>query len=131
MAETPEASDHTSIKERLVPRFDLAQAIQSQIDSGYLRQFPVSLKPLLNFEGNQRNERQHGILFSLQDYLELVDYTGRVIHPSKRGFIPENTPPILMRLGLTPDEWLEEACQFEARYAQNRRAEQGRRRRAA
>jgi hypothetical protein len=89
------------------------------------------LKPLLNFEGNQRNEVQRGILFSLQDYLELVDYTGRVIHPSKRGYIPERIPPILFRLGLSPDEWLQEACEFEARYAQNRRAEQGRRRAAA
>ena len=131
MAETPETSAHTSIKERLAPQLDLAKAIQSQIDSGYLRQFAVSLKPLLNFEGNQRNERQHGILFSLQDYLELVDYTGRVIHPNRRGHISKNTPPILTRLGLSSDEWLEEACEFEARYAQNRRAEQGRRRRAA
>ena len=131
MAEAPEASDHTSIKERLVPQLDLAQAIQSQIESGTLRQFPVPLKPLADFEGNQRNEIQHGILFNLQDYLELVDYTGRVIHPTKRGYIPENTPPILTRLGLSPDEWLDEACEFEACYVRNRRAEQGRRRRAA
>ncbi|MEX1227209.1 MAG: hypothetical protein WEB64_10695 [Marinobacter sp.] len=62
---------------------------------------------------------------------ELVDYTGRVIHPSKRGYIPDDTPPILQRLGLSQDEWLQEACEFEARYTQNQRAEQGRRRRAA
>ena len=131
MAETPESSDHTSIKERLTPQIDLAQAIQNQSDSGYLRRFPVSLKPLLNFEGNERNDLQCGILFSLRDYLELVDYTGRIIHPSKRGYIPDTKPPILTRLGLSPDEWLREACEFEARYAQNLRAEQGRRRRAA
>ncbi|SFR42593.1 hypothetical protein SAMN05216203_0196 [Marinobacter daqiaonensis] len=131
MADTPEDSDHTSIKERLKPQFDLAEAIQSQIDSHYLRPFPVSLKPLLNFEGSHRDEIQRGILFSLQDYLELVDYTGRVIHPSKRGHISETTPPILNRLGFSREEWLQEACEFEARYARNHRAEQGRRRRAA
>lgn len=131
MAETPESSDHTSIKERLAPQINLAQAIQNQLDSGYLRQFPVSLKPLLNFEGNERDGVQRGILFSLRDYLELVDYTGRLIHLTKRGAIPAHTPPILVRLGLTPDEWLQEACEFEARYARNQRAEQGRRRRAA
>ncbi|MEX1227213.1 MAG: transposase [Marinobacter sp.] len=131
MAGTPEESDHTSIKERLKPQFDLAQAIQNQLDAGYLRQFHISLKPLLNFEGNQRNQVQRGILFSLWDYIELVDYTGRVIHPSKRGYIPDDTPPILQRLGLSQDEWLQEACEFEARYTQNQRAEQGRRRRAA
>ncbi|MCK7544633.1 transposase [Marinobacter bryozoorum] len=68
MAETPESSDHTSIKERLAPQFDLVQAIQNQLDSGYLRQFPVSLKPLLNFEGNERNDLRRGIMFSLRDY---------------------------------------------------------------
>lgn len=107
MADRPEDSDHTSIKERLDPQFNLTQAIQSQIDSHYLRRFSVSLKPLLNFEGSYRNEVQQGILFSLRDYLELVDYTGRVIHPSKRGHIPESSPPILNRLGLSPDEWLQ------------------------
>ncbi|WP_328185151.1 transposase [Marinobacter sp. OP 3.4] len=131
MAETPETSDHTSIKERLMPRFDLGQAIQKQMDSGYLRQFPVSLKPLLTFEGNQRNDVVRGILFSLQDYLELVDYTGRVIHPTKRGHIAEDLPSILTRLGLSPEEWLEEACGFEVRYARNQRAELGWRRRVA
>lgn len=105
MAETPESSDRTSTKERLAPQINLAQAIQNQLDSGYLRQFPVSLKPLLNFEGSERDGVQRGILFSLRDYLELVDYTGRLIHPAKRGTIPAHTPPILARLGLTPDEW--------------------------
>lgn len=131
MAETPEASDHTSIKERLAPQFDLAQAILNQLNSRYLRQFPVSLKPLLSFEGDEKNGLQRGILFSLRDYLELVDYTGRIIHPTKRGAIPVSLPPILSRLGLSQDEWLSEACEFEARYTQNQRAEQGRRRRAA
>lgn len=130
-AETPEESNHTSIRERLKPQFDLEQAIQNQMNSGCLRQFPVSLKPLLHFDGNQKKEIQRGILFSLQNYLELVDYTGRVIHPSKRGYIPEAVPPILNRLGLSPKEWLQEACEFEARYAQNQRADQSRRRRAA
>ena len=43
----------------------------------------------------------------------------------------EYAPPVLDRLALAPQEWLQEACEFEARYAQNLRAEQGRRRRAA
>ena len=86
---------------------------------------------MLSFEGDEKNGLQRGILFSLRDYLELVDYTGRIIHPTKRGAIPVSLPPILSRLGLSQDEWLSEACEFEARYAQNQRAEQGRRRRAA
>ncbi|GGY81498.1 transposase [Marinobacter zhanjiangensis] len=131
MAETPETSDYTSIKERLSPRFDLAEAIQSQSEQLFLKQFPLPLKPLLNFEGAIRNESQMGILFSLSDYLELVDFTGRIIHPNKRGHIPEHQPPILKRLELSTEEWLAEATEFEDRYHDNRRAHLDRRRSAA
>ena len=131
MAETPETSDHTSIKERLAPTFDLSEAIHRQVEQLFLKQFPVPLKPLLNFEEAVRNEPQRGILFSLNDYLELVDYTGRIIKPGKRGSIPEHLPPILGRLELTPDDWLVEATEFEARYQDNRRAHLDRRRSAA
>ena len=131
MAETPEASDHTSIKERLVPRFNLTEAIQAQTEQQFLNHFPVSLKPLLQFEGAIKNEPQHGILFTLEDYLALVDYTGRMIRPGKRGHITEHTPPILQRLGLNSDEWLTEATQFETRYRGNQRAHLNRRQRSA
>jgi hypothetical protein len=131
MAETPEASDHTSIRERLTHPFNLTQAIQAQTEQQFLNDFPVPLKPLLQFEESIRNEPQHGILFTLEDYLALVDYTGRLIHPTKRGSIAEHTPPILQRLGLSPDEWLTEATEFEARYRDNQRAHLKRRRSAA
>lgn len=131
MADTPETSDHTSIKERLAPTFNLSEAIQTQTEQLFLRQFPVALKPLINFEEAVRNEPQRGILFSLNDYLELVDYTGRMVKPGKRGSIPDHLPPILSRLELTTDEWLAEATEFEARYQDNRRAHLDRQRSAA
>lgn len=40
------------------------------------------------------------------DYLELVDWSGRAVHPDKRGKIPDETPPILERLGIRPDRLL-------------------------
>ncbi|WP_166253682.1 transposase [Marinobacter salicampi] len=131
LADTPESSDHTSIKERLTPRFSLAAAIQAQKEQQFLNQFSTALKPLLHFEGAVRNEPQLGILFSLREYLELVDYTGRTARPGKRGHIPDHHPPILDRLGLTADEWLTEALDFEALYRQNQRAHPPRRRSAA
>ena len=39
-------------------------------------------------------------------YLELVDWTGRVVRKDKRGSISVDTPPILERLRIDPDEWL-------------------------
>lgn len=131
MAETPEQSQYTSIKERITPGFNLAEAIQAQTEQQFLRQFPLPLKPLVAFEGTARNGPQHGILFTLQDYLELVDVTGRILNPDKRGRIPETLPPVLKRLELDLDEWLTEASEFEARYQDNRRAHLDRRRPAA
>jgi len=93
--------------------------------------FSVSLKPLLQFEDALRNEPQHSILFSLEDYLVLVGYTGRIIHPNKRGRIAGHTPPIFQRLGLSSVEWLADATQFEDRYRDNQRAHLRQRRRFA
>ena len=99
MCETPEESDHTSIKERIEPTLDLAAAISQQIDQQSLQRFELPLKPLAKFEGNITEHEQQGVLFSLQQYLQLVDTTGRIIREGKRGAIPLQLSPILERLG--------------------------------
>ncbi|WP_372627752.1 transposase [Arsukibacterium sp.] len=116
MAKTPEESDYTSIKERISPSFDLAQAITEQTNQGNLQHFYYPLKPLMQFEGEQIDKTQLGILFSLSDYLELVDYTGRAIRPDKKGSIAEHLPLIMRRLNLNQLGWLTRATQFETRY---------------
>jgi hypothetical protein len=120
MADTPEASEHTSIKERLKPQFDLESAVKLQVKQQCLQRFVITAglvpKPLAKFEGNIIQKDQLGILFSLEDYLKLVDYTGRLIHPKKRGGISEALPPILNRLNLDQKEWLEQATKFEHHY---------------
>ncbi|WP_296063211.1 transposase [uncultured Amphritea sp.] len=117
MAETPEKSTHTSIKERIQPEFDLSRAIASQQEQQSLQHFELPIKPLAVFEGNVNDKQQMGVLFSLKDYLELVDNTGRVIREDKRGAIPLHYPPILGRLKLNPQDWLSNATQFEQLYA--------------
>jgi REP element-mobilizing transposase RayT len=120
MAATPEASEHTSIKERLQPKFDLETAVKLQIKQQALQSFDLNtgltIKPLAKFEGDITQKRQEGILFSLSDYLELVDYTGRILKPNKRGAISETLPPILQRLNLHSKQWLEQATKFESCY---------------
>ena len=59
------------------------------------------------------NQQQRGILFSTEDYIQLVDYTGRIIRPDKRGAIPSHYPPILQRLNLDQKEWLDCSTKFE------------------
>lgn len=116
LAATPEQSDHTSIKERIQPNLNLAEAIQEQIELAALIQFNLPIKPLVKFEGNTVQKEQSGIFFSLTDYLELVDYTGRVIRDDKRGAVPNHLPNILQRLNIDQLTWLENAMQFERNY---------------
>ena len=85
MARTPEASDYTSIQERITNK---------QSD-------------LLPFGDDD-------IPYSLSLYLELVELTGRVVIEKKRGFIPKELPDILERLNLNPDTWLDELNQFKS-----------------
>ncbi|MCP4094809.1 MAG: transposase, partial [Planctomycetaceae bacterium] len=114
MADTPETSKYTSIKERIRPVFCLEAAIKSQTESGDLREFNTPLKPLLHFEGAVTNQSPPGMPFDFQDYLELVDWTGRMIRSDKRGFIDGDLPPILARLQVSPEQWKINATQFEA-----------------
>ena len=39
------------------------------------------------------------------EYIDLVDFTGRELHPGKRGAIKVNEPPALRKLGLDKDHW--------------------------
>ena len=116
MASTPETSEHTSIKERIAPTLDLENAIREQMDQGVLQRFDLPVKPLIPFSGNIINEEQQGLPFSQNDYFILVDMTGRIIRQDKRGAIPSNTPPILERLNISHETWLENAIKFEQRY---------------
>ena len=114
IADTPEQSEHTSIRERLQPEFNLQQAIDDQTECGDLLDFTSALKPLLPFENRLTNELRNGILFSFEEYLALVDWTGRIIRSERRGHIDTALPPILDRLQITAEQWCINATQFEA-----------------
>ena len=90
MAESLETSDFTSVKERLA-------ALKSK------RLTPPCLHP---FIGNPTNEMIKGIPFRLDDYLELVDWSGKQIKPNKQGAINALVPPVLRQLNLEQKEWL-------------------------
>jgi REP element-mobilizing transposase RayT len=113
MADTPEQSKHTSIKERIKPSFSLASALANNPDFNpyYIQRF--SVKPLVALEGSVKYHNQNGVLFSHKDYLTLVDTTGRIQRQDKRGFIPEAFLPILQRLVIDADEWIVNTQKFE------------------
>ncbi len=106
MADTPEASDYTSIKKRS------RKAQQARSPNHPFQQVPE----LFNFAGNPRESMPEGIPMKLTDYIDLVDWTGRQIRDDKRGYIDQNLPPALLRLGIDPQHWLVMTQQFESQF---------------
>ena len=104
MAKTPETSDHTSIKQRI----NTAQQVSQP---NHPRQQATDLMP---FVGYPRENRPKGLPFRLTDYLELVDWSGRILREDKRGAINEQTPPVLQRLYIEPKHWLYLTKNFES-----------------
>ena len=51
--------------------------------------------------------KDDGIPFSLKDYLELADWTGRIVRDDKPGAIQSGTPGILQKLQLDEHTWIE------------------------
>ena len=47
-----------------------------------------------------------GVAYRVEDYIELVDWTGRQIREDKRGRIDDDQPAILDRLGIETEHWL-------------------------
>ncbi|WP_331709196.1 hypothetical protein [Microbulbifer thermotolerans] len=99
MADTPETSDHTSIQRRISEAQDGKQ--------------PQKLFP---FVGNPRKPMPMGLPFQLQDYLELVDWSGHCLREDKRGAIDEQLPPIRERLQIDPRHWLYLNRNFESHF---------------
>jgi len=106
MAKSPETSDHTSAKKRI-----------KKAKSALLVNHPdQQVKELLPFVGNPKQDMPLGLPFKLTDYLELLDWTGRIIREDKRGAISAKLPPILQRLNIRSDNWLELTQTFETNF---------------
>ena len=94
-----DTSDHTSVKQRI-----------EQISN----RSPETIVPLAPFISSSQTET--GIPFSLEDYLELTDWTGRCVRPDKRGSIPADTPKILHKIGIDEDTWSETVKGFSSEF---------------
>jgi len=104
MTDKLEESDFTSIEQRI-------QAVsleKSNIDKNSSEN-DVEAISLADFIGGQNKE---GIPYTLRDYLELVDWSGRAILEDKTGYIPEREPKLLKKLGFGQEVWLKSVNQF-------------------
>ncbi|MGE4350343.1 MAG: transposase [Candidatus Berkiella sp.] len=108
----PEESEFTSIYERIQhiskqlkinKQKSIKQLKREKADIYNNLAQPKSLVPFSSIS----THHSHAIDFKLVDYLELVDYTGRIIRADKEaGSIPEHLAPILSRLQLEPQNWI-------------------------
>ncbi len=104
VADTPEESDFTSIQQRTQELGDNASSQQSAPEQAADRP-KIALTPL-----NTEDTDPHPNAFGFADYLELLDWTGRAVRDDKRGAIDSGIPPILERLGLDPEGFLNQAA---------------------
>lgn len=123
MAQTPESSEHTSIKLRIEQIRPIASAATEpkptsapvasaapDVENTKPSKPSLTLAPLMPFDPGQRGAAV--IPFTFDDYLELVDSIGRVVRPDKRGSIPDKSPAILKRLEIDPGQFVSYANGF-------------------
>ena len=105
MATSVEQSEYTSAYERIHGKASIDANIEGDV-----------LPSLFGFIGDEHQKDTEGIPYSLIDYIELLDWTGRVIRPDKRGAIPANHPQLLNLLGIEDEAWMELASSFGKNY---------------
>jgi len=116
---TLEDSAFTSIQERLVEFSHRYKETKKQKTKS--RAFNQATSPataLLNFKGNESLAKNEctGVPFSLVDYFELIDWSGRAVRSDKRGANPPNISPILHKLGVNEKEWANNVNHFGRRF---------------
>ena len=98
IAENLESSVHTSAVRRIDAILSLSETAErplSPINAGLSPEF---------------------LPLTLADYLELIDWTARLSREGKRGAIHPAEPPILLKLGLSEHQWLQQTIGTETRY---------------
>jgi putative transposase len=133
LCESPEDSDYTSIQERIgayvqardsrvvADKVPYPSSRSGAVGSGDIAgekdtgESTARAAPLVEFTGTI-GDTESGLPFHFSDYLELVDWTGRAIRADKRGFIPADVPPILSRLGVEADSWIETVRHFRRHF---------------
>ena len=142
LAEAPEASEFTSIYQRILAAAEspavhavevdhsssastistqsteASESVESVADSGPIPDCWLSPIELARDHCDESGDPCHRasnrgcVPISLNEYLMLLDWTGRQIVNGKRGRIPTNMAPILERLGMTRSVWVETVRRF-------------------
>jgi hypothetical protein len=127
LSDRPETSAYTGVRERVrarqrhrvgaraagLPAADRArvltrarlEAVPRGMEDGlWLAPLARCVVALSAAEGGAAAEARYAM--TPEDYLTLVDASGRLLRPGKRGAIPAELLPILRRLDISVDDWL-------------------------
>ncbi|TKB45776.1 transposase [Thalassotalea mangrovi] len=95
-AKTPENSPYTSVKRRI----EIARRGDKRLG-------------LMQFSEKSTIHQSGKLPFEFEDYLQLIDATGRVIRDENTGYINRHLPDILTRLRISTSNWLSLTTRFE------------------
>jgi hypothetical protein len=123
LAKTPEDSEFTSACDRIKSRQAkeklrlLGTALVLQRDHpeegiGELKKALAADEWLCPLTGESRKRGIFNVL-TLEEYLEILDATGRFLRSDKRGCIPPELAPVLERLSVNTSHWIDTVCGYE------------------
>ena len=141
LAETIEGSDYTSVQRRILSEVQAKDqtptaSVSIVDDSGVSQASSSAAKPSpeerrdaflakltideakdpigeVASETGRRCSDKGFLAMTSESYFELLDWTARQVVPGKRGSTPNETPPVLKRLGLKASSWCELVTSFE------------------
>ena len=133
VAETPEDSAYTSAHDRIQARQARVtlEKYRSEKEKGHeaKNQTETQLLTLEDLDQQTRKDQwlspmgrspevQNGLFLNidLKEYIELLDWTGRQMKNDKKGSIPSELAPILRRLEIETEPWLECISHFGNRF---------------
>ena len=90
MSTTLENSEHTSIQERL---------------ANYQTESLMSFAP----SPSEKKNNQSYLPFTLEEYVNLVNWTGCQIRDDKPGYLSSSVPSLVKKVGLNPSQWVKNA----------------------
>jgi REP element-mobilizing transposase RayT len=127
-ATTPEESDFTSIQER-IRAWHKEMPVQDPLSGSDMQSTGICTAASERVSNDaptlsatwlcpiQSNSTGYGILQMTEaEYFDLVDRSGRMLRSGKRGVIDADLAPILLRIGVKPEAWMDTISSFESRF---------------
>jgi hypothetical protein len=122
IADTPEKSVYTSAKLRCRNRYAKRSVQEKSTSSDHSQQRATASKTSCDswlapvFRTEDTTSGSELVPLSFDEYLELIDWTGRQQRADKSGTIPAHLQPVMHRLEIDADHWLETTNCFGKRF---------------